>query len=95
MQKGKDKEIRKEIEMIRKTIDKWKDEIAEPHKDEILKMLEGIDNHQNRGRIASTVLNYAVGTGYTMPGDVDGYAAMTATATDHYLMSPLINGDNQ
>ena len=101
IQKGNRDTVTREVKRVRGIIDKWddqgNDQVSASYKDDVLKMLETIDNTQhNRGsKLASTTLNYAVGTGYTMPGDVDGYAAMTATATDHYLMSPLINGDNQ
>lgn len=92
MQNNKSGKLGEEVRMIRRCIGKWTDEIAEPYKDDILKMLESVNTNRTRtNRLASTALNYAVGTGYASTEGVDGYVGMTLTATHHYLTSPLLN----
>ena len=40
--------------------------------------------------MASSALNYALGTGYSNP-DLHGYAASASNATHYYMASPMLN----
>lgn len=95
IQKARTDTIQKETRIIRRIVDSWSDNVSEPYKDDIVNMLETVRNDDASGtRLASTALNYAVGTGYTISDDLDGYAEMTLTATQHYLTSPLLNNNS-
>ncbi len=94
--------LKKEIKMIRRTVEKWADEVAESHKDEILKMIQDIErqgHRQGRNHHANTALNMASCSGYdvltrsddSLNGSSDGYAELTVTAARYYMASPLIN----
>ena len=104
LQKCNSKTLKKEIKMILRTVKKWADEVADPHKDEILKMIQDIEtqgHRQGRNHQASTALNLASSSGYDMlarsddslSGSSDGYAGLTVTATRYYMASPLINNN--
>jgi uncharacterized protein YegL len=74
---------------IRKVLEEWKDEIAEPYKDQVIQLIE--NSSKVRGtRMASSALNYALGTGYSNP-DLHGYAASASNATHYYMASPMLN----
>ena len=97
------KSLKKEVDMIEKVIEGWgDDDLVTPHKEEILRMIKNIDVSNNRVHRAGTVLNYLVGTGYSMVGlgdDTDSdsptnqYLGSTLTGTNYYLTSPLINNN--
>lgn len=90
--------INRTIKTVEARIKDWTDEISEPCKEKLLKLIETIkvegSYNNNRGpnysRLASATLYDAVGTGYADFTDDN----LTLSATEHYLVSPLINITN-
>ena len=98
VQNGRVGRVRKEIKMIHRIIDSWNDELSDPHKDVIIKMIQDIEKKgRERRSNASTVLNLATSNSYNVirdDGRQDGndtYAGLTLSATRHYMASPLVN----
>ena len=100
--------IKKEVNMIRTAVEKWgDDEVASPHREEILRMLRDVGTGRGNTHKTNTVLNYTVCSGYdnnTNDNDDDNdnnnsdnnnnrYLGSTLAATNYYLASPLVNNN--
>ncbi len=93
----------KELDIVLKQVEKkiatWTDSVSNIHKEELRKMITDTRrrDHRTNNHQASTFLNSAVGSGYTVVNDSNegrGYARVTVSSSRYYLDSPLINNDN-
>lgn len=92
MQQNHNRSLRSEISRIKEILNGWNDEEAINHREEVLKMIEGIiksglDNHS-----VNTALDKARGSGYTVIGsDGSPYVESAIRSSGLYMVSPLIN----
>jgi len=89
--KGK---VKEELKRVREIIDTWTDSVAEPHRDEVLKLIQDIENSRSDHQ-TNTFLNFAVSGGFS---DLNGrgtseYVSTALTSTTEYLVSPLVRGN--
>jgi hypothetical protein len=75
-----------QIENIKNDLLSWDCDISEPHKDEIIKLIQDIQEKQSAKR--NHILSDSVGSGYNIRTKASD---ITLNSSGYYMMSPLVN----